>query len=353
LISIKKYLDRDDPVLTVAEPEPDELLAVIIDSYRSALRAFGSNAVEACPAPGRELEQGLAKLESDLSVDATPTTVRQTQEQVEAQLERWGGATAGHLKEQADEVKELLLLLASTAESVGERDQRYAQQFSGLTADLKAIANLDDLTQVRSSLVRKATELKSCVDQMTQDGQQSIAQLRSKVTSYETKLKAVEEIASKDAVTGLANRRSVESRMERLIAAREPFCAVILDLNRFKQINDKHGHPAGDDLLKKFAHELQNNVRSDDMVGRWGGDEFIVVLRRDVAGANPQIERIRHWVFGNYTVETGAGKPTLKVDVTAAVGLAQWTSGMTMKQLIEQADAAMYRDKRESRSKNK
>ena len=110
--------------------------------------------------------------------------------------------------------------------------------------------------------------------------------------------------------------------------------------------------PAGDDLLKKFAHELQNNVRSDDMVGRWGGDEFIVVLRRDVAGAKPQIERIRHWVFGNYTVETGAGKPTLKVDVTAAVGLAQWSSGMTMKQVIEQADAAMYRDKRESRSKN-
>jgi diguanylate cyclase (GGDEF)-like protein len=351
LISIKKYLDRNDPALTVAEPEPDELLAVTMDSYRSALHAFGSNAVEACPAPGRDLEHGLVKLESSLSIDASPKAVKQTQEQVEAQLAQWGHATAGHLKEQADEVKELLLLLAGTAESVGERDQRYTQQFTGLTADLKAIANLDDLTQVRSSLVRKATELKICVDQMAQDGQQSIAQLRSKVTSYETKLKAVEEIASKDTVTGLANRRSVESRMERLIALHETFCAVILDLNRFKQINDKHGHPAGDDLLKKFAHELQNNVRSEDMVGRWGGDEFIVVLRRDVAGAKPQIERIRHWVFGSYTVEAGAGKATLKVDVTAAVGVAEWSPGMTMKQVIAQADAAMYRDKRESQKR--
>jgi len=64
LISIKKYLDRNDPALTVAEPEPDELLAVTMDSYRSALHAFGSNAVEACPAPGRDLEHGLVKLES-------------------------------------------------------------------------------------------------------------------------------------------------------------------------------------------------------------------------------------------------------------------------------------------------
>ena len=349
MISIKKYLDRDEPALTVAEPEPDELLAVTMDSYRSALRAIGRNAVEACPAPGRELEQGLAKLESSLSVDAPPKAVKQAQEQVEAQLGRWGNATAQRLKEQADEVKELLILLAGTAESVGERDHRYAQQFSGLTADLKAIANLDDLTQVRSSLVRKATELKSCVDQMAQDGQQSLAQLRSKVTSYETKLKVVEEIASKDTVTGLANRRSVEARMGRLIAQHETFCAVIIDLNHFKQVNDKYGHPAGDDLLKKFAHELQNNVRSEDMVGRWGGDEFIVVLRRDSAGAKPQIDRIRHWVLGNYTVETGAGKAALKVEVTAAIGLAQWSSGMTMKQVIEQADAAMYRDKRESR----
>jgi diguanylate cyclase (GGDEF)-like protein len=352
LISIKKYLDRDDPAVTVAEPEPDELLAVTMESYRAALRAIGSNAVKACPAPGRELQQGLTALESSLSAGVTAKAVKLTQDEAEERLARWGSATAEYLKDQADEVKELLLLLAGTAESVGERDQRYAEQFSGLTADLKSIANLHDLTQVRSSLVRKAAELKSCVDQMAQDGQQSIAQLRSKVTSYETKLKAVEEIASKDTVTGLANRRSVESRMERLIAQHETFCAVILDLNRFKQINDKFGHPAGDDLLKKFAHELQNNVRSDDMVGRWGGDEFIVILRRDVAGAKPQVDRIRQWVFGNYTLETGAGKPTLKVDVIASIGLAQWSPGMTIKQVIEQADAAMYRDKRESQSRS-
>jgi diguanylate cyclase len=349
LISIKKYLDTDTPAVAVEEPEPNELLAVTIESYRSALQAIGRSAVQACPAPGRELEQGLASLEGYLSVNAAPKAVKQTQAQVEDQLQKWGSQTAEHLKTKADEVKELLIMLAHTAESIGERDKRYSAQIGGFTAELKAISNLDDLTQIRSSLVKKATELKNCVDQMSQDGQQSLAQLRSKVSGYETKLQAVELAASKDTLTGVANRRSMEKRMERNIEANQTFCVAILDLNQFKQVNDKYGHAAGDDLLKKFSHELQNNVRSEDLVGRWGGDEFIVLLGRDLVAAQPQIERIRQWVFGDYSLEPGTGKPPQKIHIDASVGVAQWSRGKTVKQLVEEADAAMYRDKRNSR----
>lgn len=349
MISIKKYLDRDAPAAVAEDPETSELLTVTMESYRSVLRAIGESAVRACPAPGRDLEQGLAGLEGRLTNDAAPKVVKQTQAEAESQLQRWGGLTANHLKTKADEVKELLIMLARTAESVGERDQRYANQFGGLTAELRAIANLDDLTQVRSSLVKKASELKSCVDQMALDGQQSLAQLRTKVSGYEAKLKEVEVLASKDTVTGLANRRSAERRIEWNIAQRQTFCVVLLDLDQFKQINDKYGHAAGDDLLKKFSHELENNVRSDDMVGRWGGDEFVVVLNRDQVGAKPQVERIREWVFGSYSLGDGGGKEGVKIQVSAAVGLAQWAAGMSMKQVMEHADAAMYRDKKESK----
>ena len=158
------------------------------------------------------------------------------------------------------------------------------------------------ITQVRASLVRKAAELKNCVDQMAQDGRQSLAQLRTKVATYETKLKAVEQIAAKDSLTGLANRRGVEKRLEWLVARGEPFCVVVLDLNSFKRVNDQHGHAEGDDLLRKFSEELGRNVRTEDTVGRWGGDEFIIVLNRDLAAAQSQIRRIQEWVFGDYEI---------------------------------------------------
>jgi diguanylate cyclase (GGDEF)-like protein len=353
LISIKKFLDRDASAESAGESELDELLAVTMDAYRSALRAIGESAVEACPAPGHALQQGLAKLEARLSDEVNSKVMRQTQEKVQDQLQKWGHLTAEHLKGKADEVRELLMMLARTAESVGERDQRYSRQFGGLTAELKAIANLDDLTHIRASLVRKATEMKSCVDQMEQDGQNSLAQLRSKVSVYESKLKAVEQLASKDTLTGLANRRSVESRMESLIALGRTYCVVMVDLDLFKAVNDKYGHVAGDDLLKQFSQELQKNVRTEDMVGRWGGDEFIVVLNRDLAGAKSQIVRIRDWVFGEYSIQTGTGKGPQKVNVVASIGVAEGLPGKTLKQVVEEADAAMYLDKRESQKKKK
>ena len=349
MISIKKYLDRSASAASDGDAESNELLGVTLGSYRSALHAFGKSAVQACPAPGHDLAQGLASLEGRLAQDPDSKLIKQTQESVETELVKWGQSTADHLKAKADEVKELLIMLARTAESVGERDKHFASQFGGLTTELKAIANLDDLSQVRSSLVRKATEMKSCVDQMALAGQNSLAQLRSKVSVYETKLQAAEQLAAKDTLTGVANRRTIEARMEWHIALSQTFCVVALDLNLFKDINDKYGHIAGYDLLKQFSQELQTNVRTEDLVGRWGGDEFIVVLNRDLIGAKSQIERIRKWVFGDYTIQTGTDKTTQKIYVTASIGLAEWQPGKTIPQVIEEADDAMYLDKRQSR----
>ena len=330
------------------KPVANEPLEVAMDCYRSALMAVGKSAAQACPAPGSELELQLAKLVGQLPDEPAAKALRQLESAVEERLGQWGQETAQYLQEKADGVKELLMMLARTAESVGERDQRYSNQFSDLTSDLRTIANLDDLGQVRSSLVRKASELKNCVDKMTQESQFSISQLKFKVSDIETKLKSVEQLALKDSLTGLANRRCSEGRMEWYVAQKQAYCVAILDLNGFKDINDQHGHAAGDELLKQFASELRNCMRATDLVARWGGDEFIVVLSCELAAAKPQINRIREWVLGDYSIDAGSGA-TVKVDVDASIGVAQWLPGKTVKQVIEQADAAMYLDKKQSR----
>ena len=322
-------------VMPEAGPNP------LAEACGSVLRAMGRSALEACPATGRELDDALTALAASVA----PEGARDTAQQAERHLASWGAQTSANLKSKADEVKELMMMLARTAESVGERDQRYSNQFSGLTADLKAVANLDDITQVRQRVLKKAAEMKTCVDAMAEDGRQSLEEMRTKITDYEERLRKAEELACKDALTGLANRRGLEDRMAWWARQQRIFCVVMLDLNHFKELNDRHGHQAGDDLLKHFAAELLTRARAEDLVGRWGGDEFVVVVGRELEIAERLVDRIRQWVFGEYSLANPRGRDELKVMVEAAVGIAEWVPGETMEDLLKRADAAMYRDK--------
>jgi diguanylate cyclase (GGDEF)-like protein len=349
LISLKKYLDMDSQTLATVATERNEPQLATLESFRAVIQAIGKGAAQACPALGTGLEDNLLGLERRLAIDPSPAVVKQTEREVAIQLQEWGERTAVHLKARADDVMELLIVLAHTAESVGDRDHRYTNQFDQLTTQLRRIADLDDLTMIRSSLMQRATDLKTCVDQMARDSQQSLEQLRAKVSSYETKLKAAETLVFKDALTGVANRRSIEERMQSNIANNQPFSVVMLDLNRFKVVNDTYGHLAGDDLLKQFSAELQSNVRPGDLVGRMGGDEFVLLLGSNVDGARSCIQRIQEWVFGKYTIQVGSGKEPLSILVDASIGLAEWHQGETMEEVLEQADGSMYRNKKDSR----
>ena len=348
MISIKKYLDLNESDLKKYRPSsPEELAVSTLEAYRAALGAMGNCGLRACPTLGLALQRSLMRLAESLSKTVTPPLVKQTEGQVEAQLQEWGEHTAEYLRQRAGDVKEILMTLAHAAESVAERDKRYTSQFGEFTKRLQAMANLEDLPQLRAAIVRGAKELRTCVDKMEQDGRESVAALRTQVSTYQTKLEESEQRASHDVLTGLDNRQGVEVKLQRRIDARRPFCVVMLDLNGFKQVNDNHGHEAGDDVLKQFSTELRSASRATDAVGRWGGDEFIVILDGNIDEAQSHVERMQKWVFGSYTLHLGAEGP--KVEMTAALGLVEWQTGETLKQVLARADTLMYKQKAEMR----
>jgi diguanylate cyclase (GGDEF)-like protein len=178
---------------------------------------------------------------------------------------------------------------------------------------------------------------------MTAEGKAAVEQLRSEVSVYQAKLEEAEELASRDQLTGVRSRVYAEGQIERRIAAATPLCVAIVDIDEFKRVNDQHGHIVGDELLKQFATELQSACRSTDTVGRWGGDEFIVLLNCGLAEATAQADRLSKWICGSYKVKASSGVKNLRVD--ASVGLAEHLPGETMKELLDRADVAMYQNK--------
>jgi diguanylate cyclase (GGDEF)-like protein len=348
LISLKKYLDREDvpaQPASAARGESDTAL----ECYRGVLLAVGENAAQGCPAVGAELASGLQALERRLSIHASPISLERTHEQVKDQLRDWSKRTSNHLDAATGQMKELLILMANTAEGMSDQTKERSAGLGTLTARLEKIATLDDLAEVRGSLLQGIVELRGQVDQMKQDSRRLVDDLRSEVSKCESRIRLIETLVLRDELTGIASRRSVEDRMQLNLALEQIFCLVMLDLNGFKQVNDAHGHLAGDDLLRQFALELQSNTRAGDMVGRWGGDEFVVLLSGNLDVANDYVQRIKKWVFGPYKLQHSR-KAERMLHMDAAVGVAEWTGGLTSQELVARADAAMYLDKHGSRA---
>jgi diguanylate cyclase (GGDEF)-like protein len=157
----------------------------------------------------------------------------------------------------------------------------------------------------------------------------------------------VEQQALVDGLTGLANRRHTEDRLASELARAErfggPLAIVIADLDDFKAVNDVHGHPVGDTVLRAFARTVLASMRDSDVAGRWGGEEFLLVLSgTDGAGAGQLAERIRAQVAEG-SLLTPEGVP---VRVTASFGVAPYEEGQNLETLVATADAALYEAKR-------
>jgi diguanylate cyclase (GGDEF)-like protein len=156
----------------------------------------------------------------------------------------------------------------------------------------------------------------------------------------------VERQALVDGLTGLANRRQCEETLADELARVErfggPLAVVVADLDWFKDVNDRYGHPAGDAVLREFAALLQEMLRDIDFAGRWGGEEFLLILPgTDLAGAARVAEQIRV-ALADRIVLAQDGTP---MPVTASFGVAATPGATTGAELFAAADAAMYEAK--------
>jgi diguanylate cyclase (GGDEF)-like protein len=350
MISIRRYLEEmQTGAVGHGDRETSTLLPVTVAAYCSALNEMGNCSLDVCPTLGEELKLSLRMLGERLSTEISLETVEDTESHVREQLQGWGRRTALQNRQQTGEVKEILLVMARTAESVGERDHRCAEQINEVTTRLNGIAKLEDLTEIRESIKKSASDLKTSIERIAAEGKAAIDHLRAEVSNYQIRLEKAEEIASRDSLTGLGSRLWVEGLIEQSLQDAAPFCVAIIDINEFKRVNDRHGHLVGDELLKQFAGEMRSACRSSDIIGRWGGDEFMLLLNNcGIAEATAQIDRLRKWVCGDYTVKGNSGARKLRID--ASIGLAERQPGETMKELLDRADARMYEQKAASKA---
>lgn len=182
-----------------------------------------------------------------------------------------------------------------------------------------------------------------------------LEKIKRSLAIKETELQAVlaqaDEVSHTDALTFLPNRKSIIADLQREMMFADkygtPLAISFVDIDYFKNINDTYGHVAGDEVLRKLAMELRDHIRHPDVVGRYGGEEFLVVLPHSTSkAATEQAERLRRYVQA-LTIEFNDSE----IQLTISLGIAQYkTHREDWQEFLSRADGALYNAKNNGRN---
>lgn len=226
---------------------------------------------------------------------------------------------------------------ADSAAEYYSRIEQYAQQIRQ-TGDIGDIIAILDQALSQTRALHSANEVATARAQVAA-AEQRIEQLRGE-------LELVGKLVREDQLTGALNRRGLDEALEREVARAErsdaPLCAVLIDIDDFKNINDSYGHQVGDFALVHMVAIIRETLRTNDLIGRYGGDEFVLLL------PNARIEEASA-VLARLHAEIAA-KPLAwgnrKLHVTFSAGIAERRKGQSVSVLMQRIDQALYESKR-------
>ena len=192
---------------------------------------------------------------------------------------------------------------------------------------------------------------------MTVNGQTSIFSVHSKKMEYDgqtrhvvvfTDITKLNELATQDMLTGLSNRFQFDKVLEHsiniAIRYERPLSMLLIDIDHFKEVNDRYGHLAGDEVLKTLAKIMTENVRKSDVVARWGGEEIAILLPdSDLSSAVKLGEILRQKIEAYDFGSVGS--------VTCSMGAVEWQAGETTDALFHRADEKLYTAKERGRNR--
>ncbi len=319
------------------------LIQKAFECYEGAIESVQKHAVEVSPGDAEGHRATLGRLRRQLAEDQSCQTLDQISREFDAAIEEYSGKLSGYYNGSNAEVKEITSLLRDATRTLAARSTRYNHEFQGFATKLEKTASKENLREIRMQLSEQVLELRTCVDAMRTDSLAALQPLQAELRAIEGRLERAEKLATIDPLTNVFNRREGERRASEKMRNDVAFCLLVIDLNRFKSINDRYGHHCGDQVLKLFAQKLEQCVRAGDTVCRWGGDEFLTILECPLSDAFQRSKQLAHQLRGKFTVLVNGRK--VDIELSASVGVSQYQQGESMETTFERADAMLYQMK--------
>jgi diguanylate cyclase len=254
----------------------------------------------------------------------------------------------GYIKDRDREFREIIDIMSKALAAQNDENRQFNRSINKRSDKIERITHLDDLRKIRSALEQEIDQLRRDVINKQAMEEERMKALGQEINSLSRELKMAKQEALTDSLTGLSNRKAFDQYIAdlstRSAMGNGAFALLLLDIDDFKKINDTYGHQTGDTILEKIAGKCRETTRSNDFIGRYGGEEFAVILPssslRNAVKRGRQIKKsiaATHYKHKYENTDTG-----ITLRVTVSIGVSVFRKGDTFSMVIERADKALY-----------
>lgn len=246
-------------------------------------------------------------------------------------------------------LKKMVTSLITNIEELTDTTDGYQEQLEQYVEKISKTDDIKELDQLLALIMEETKQMQKSTSNYRDDflaARAEVSLAQSKINQLETELQAMGEKVHEDHLTGILNRRGLDSAFEREAARsirhQVPLCFALLDIDNFKQLNDTHGHKVGDDALVYLVESVKDTTRPEDVVSRYGGEEFVILLPNTNLEEGVQIlSRIRRNLTKKFFLHENK-----RLLITFSAGIAQFCSGESQESIFKRADEALYRAKK-------
>ena len=245
-----------------------------------------------------------------------------------------------------DTVKQIVLDLADTIQEITTTTGNFDHKMELSIEEIQGAGDIEYILALKEGIINEIKKVRVS----SQSIKKELMEYRMTTQSLSSKLEQTEAKALVDSLTNVLNRNAYNMKISQMIRElpklNEPFCLLVVDIDHFKKFNDQYGHKAGDRVLRSVSASIQDCMRASDLVFRYGGEEFVILLSKiHLENATKLAEKIRKGVEKDYYIDKER-----KMKVTVSLGVACADESDTELSLFERADKALYMAKRKGRN---
>jgi diguanylate cyclase (GGDEF)-like protein len=249
------------------------------------------------------------------------------------------------IEERDAALKEVVETVAWAINCFKGHGERHKSSLSKLADGFEALSKVEDIGELRRRLREDVSALRETVEQLRHESEESVRRLESQVTAFQERIEQARKETGVDRLTGLGSRREAERNLQKAAKRGGSLCLLLFDIEGFRQINQAHGTPFGDKLLRALTHTLRDRFPGEGVLFRWGADEFLVIAEGSLAVRLDHSRGICDSFASSsyYTSEGGQKKP---VSARVACGAAAAVRGESIEEWYGRARESLEDQRR-------